>query len=90
VLLIVRFLQLMAALLLLRLFVRFVAAFLQGLRAPDKPQPAPGEAADLVRDRVCNTFVPRAGALVARVGGHQEHFCSAACRDKAIALLKAS
>ena len=88
--LIVRFLQLLAALLLLRLVVRFVAAFLQGLRSPDRAQPARGEAADLVRDRVCNTFVPRAGALVARVGGREEHFCSAACRDKAIALLKAS
>jgi YHS domain-containing protein len=43
-----------------------------------------------VRDRVCNTFVPRASALRAQLGGHEEYFCSAACRDKALALLKAS
>ena len=40
-------------------------------------------AADLVRDRVCNTFVPRDRALVGTVAGRTEHFCSAACRDRA-------
>ncbi len=41
-------------------------------------------AADLVRDRVCNTFVARERALQAEVGGRLEHFCSAGCRDKAL------
>jgi len=41
-------------------------------------------AEDLVRDRVCNTYVPRSRALVAHVSGHDEHFCSAACRDRAL------
>jgi len=40
---------------------------------------------DLVLDRVCHTHVPRSGAVVARVAGREEHFCSAACRDKALA-----
>jgi hypothetical protein len=43
----------------------------------------------MVRDRVCNTFVPRARALVATIGGRDEYFCSAACRDRAFPLLPA-
>ena len=89
--LVVRLLQLVAVLLLLRLFLRFVAAFVRGLTSPSPARPAQGDApTDLVRDRVCNTFLPREGALVAKIGGREEHFCSAACRDKALALLKAS
>jgi hypothetical protein len=40
---------------------------------------------DLVLDRICRTHVPRSRALVARVDGREEHFCSADCRDKALA-----
>jgi hypothetical protein len=91
VILVVRLLQLVAVLLLLRLFLRFVAAFVRGLTSPSTPRTEQGSAAtELVRDRVCNTFLPRERALVAKVGGREEHFCSAACRDKAVALLKAS
>ena len=87
---IVRLLQLLAVLLLLRLAVRFLVAFVRALRSPDPPRPASGEPADLVRDRVCNTFLPREAALVAMIGGREEHFCSTACRDKARELLAAS
>jgi hypothetical protein len=56
-----------------------------GLRlfASTRERPAPAGATDLVRDRVCNTFVPRDRALVATRGGRSEHFCSAACRERA-------
>jgi hypothetical protein len=87
-----RLLQLAMFLVLLRVVLRFIAAFVAGLRG----QPAPGKSAptslttDLVRDRVCNTFLPRDRALLAKVAGHQEHFCSTACRDKALALSRAS
>ena len=86
-----RLLQLLAALLVLRLLVRFVVGFVRGLTSKDA-EPSRGDAAatDLVRDRVCNTFLPREQALVAKLGGREEHFCSTACRDKAVALLKAS
>ena len=86
----VRLLQFLAALLLLRLLFRFVAGVLRGLSAPDPPPTRRGGATELVRDRVCNTFLPKDAALVATIGGREEHFCSAACRDKARALLKAS
>jgi hypothetical protein len=89
-----RLLQFLAALLLLRLLVRFVAAFVRGLTSPGPARtaraPQPSEATDLVRDRICNTFLARASALTAVIGGREEHFCSIACRDKAQALLKAS
>ena len=34
----------------------------------------------LVRDRVCNKFLPRSRALSAEVGGEQFFFCSDGCR----------
>ena len=48
----------------------------------------PKKVSELVRDRVCNTFVPRDRAIVAMVGGKPEYYCSAECRDRA--LLQAS
>jgi len=49
-----------------------------------RPAEAPPQAAEvLVRDRVCNTFVPKSRAVRAVIGGHEEFFCSPACRDRA-------
>ena len=85
----IRVLQFLFWLLLLRLVVRTVArAFSPGPRpraaaGPKRPRVRAPE--DLVLDRVCRTHVPRSRALVARVDGREEHFCSAACRDKALA-----
>jgi len=85
-----RVLQFLFWLLLLRLVVRTVArAFSPGparpraAGAPPRPQVRAPE--DLVLDRVCRTHVPRSRAVVARVEGREEHFCSAECRDKALA-----
>lgn len=74
-------LRILVVLFLLRMLVRFVANFLVGLR----PDPAPATPT-LVRDRVCNTFVPSDRAVRATVGGREELFCSTACRDRARAL----
>ena len=71
--------------LLIVFVVRLVGRGLAGLfRSSERPQ-AGGEPAgvDLVRDRVCNTFVPRDRAVQAMIAGRQEHFCSEACRDRA-------
>lgn len=85
----VRFLNVLIVLLLVRLVLRGIAAWLRGPRARQAAspasQPASPEAGELVRDRVCNTFVPRGRAIRARVDGTEEHFCSAACRDRALA-----
>jgi len=77
-------------LLVLRFVLRTVAAAFSLTRTrPVAPGPGPRPQVrapeDLVLDRVCHTYVPRSRALVARVAGHEEAFCSAACRDRALA-----
>jgi len=86
----VRVLQFLFWLLLLRLVVRTVARLFspgtgrpRATAGPQRPQVRAPE--DLVLDRVCHTHVPRSRALVARVDGREAHFCSAECRDKALA-----
>ncbi|HLA77023.1 MAG TPA: hypothetical protein VJU18_05520 [Vicinamibacteria bacterium] len=76
-------LRVIGILLLVRVVGRFVAGLLRGLR--DDSPARPRVEGDLVRDRICNTFVPRDRALKALVAGHEEHFCSASCRDRALA-----
>jgi hypothetical protein len=78
----VAILRLLLALVALRFLFRFVGAIVRGYREADA-RAAPRER-ELVRDRVCNTFLPKDRALTAVVHGHEEHFCSAACRDQAL------
>lgn len=72
-------------LVVVRLLLRFVAAVLRGYRGESGHRPRTGaaSASELVRDRVCNTFVPKTRALHAVVAGEVRYFCSAACRDAA-------
>jgi len=81
--LIVAFVRFVIALFLLRIAFRFVAGVIQGLREPPAAGPS---GVEMVRDRVCNTFLPRERAFTANVGGREMHCCSAACRDRALAL----
>ena len=81
--LIVAVVRFVIALFLIRIGLRFIAGVIEGLRGP---QPARVSGVDMVRDRVCNTFLPRQSAVTAIVGGREMHFCSAACRDRALAL----
>ena len=80
-------LQFLFALLFLRLVLRaLVRAFApRAARQASSSRREVRAPEDLVLDRVCHTHVPRSRALVARVDGHEEHFCSPACRDKALA-----
>ncbi len=48
---------------------------------PSRGAPA-GSTDPMVRDRVCNTFLPRSRALVVRSGDEELFFCSEACREK--------
>lgn len=73
-------------LVVIRFVLRTIAAF---LRPRSRPQAAaapeaPSLAGDMVRDRICNTFVLKERALRALVAGREESFCSALCRDKAL------
>ena len=70
--------RVLVVLFLVRLGLRLFAA------ARERPAAGPaGSATDLVRDRVCNTFVPRDRALSGTVAGRTEHFCSAECLRRA-------
>jgi len=80
----VAILRLLLALVALRFLFRFVGAIVRGYREADAREVASGRSRELVRDRVCNTFLPRDRALTAMVRGQEEHFCSAACRDQAL------
>lgn len=77
--LVVNLVRIVVVLLIVRFLLRFVAAVVQGYQgAPSGPA-----ATEMVRDRVCDTFVPRSRALMAVIDGREQHFCSPECRDRA-------
>jgi hypothetical protein len=80
----VAILRLLLVLVALRFLFRFVGAIVRGYREADAREAAGRRSRELVRDRVCNTFLPKDRALTATVRGREEHFCSAACRDQAL------
>jgi hypothetical protein len=73
-------LRVIVALLFLRLVLRAVAPLFVSKPAA---RPRAVTAGDLVRDFVCNTFVPRDRAVRAIVAGEEQLFCSDACADRA-------
>jgi hypothetical protein len=87
--LLVGLLRLLLVLLVVRLVGRFVTSVIRGYRGQvDAPRARSGSrlaSRELVRDRVCNTYVSQDRAVVATIAGEVEHFCSVACRDAALA-----
>ena len=78
-----RFVRVLVVLLVVRLLFRGLVA---GLRGPvQRPAASPRKDGELVRDRICNTHLPRDRALRAKLAGREEYFCSAECRDRALA-----
>ena len=77
---VVNLVRIVVVLLIVRFFLRFLAAVVQGYQGAPPRVPA---ATDMVRDRVCDTFVPRSRALMAVVDGREQYFCSPECRDRA-------
>jgi hypothetical protein len=76
---VVNLVRIVVVLLLVRFVLRFVAAVVQGYQGA----PSRTAATEMVRDRVCDTFLPRSRALVAVIDGREQHFCSPECRDRA-------
>lgn len=69
--------------LLLRASLR---AFLLGLRGGGRPGPARRAGLDeLVKDPVCETYIPRRKAIARGSGPEARFFCSAACAEKYLA-----
>ena len=56
-------------------------------RSASAPRPAagPGPTTVMVRDRVCNTYLPRDRALAESVAGVEHWFCSDRCRRQFLA-----
>ena len=77
---VVNLVRIVVVLLIVRFVLRFLAAVVQGYQGAPPRVPA---ATDMVRDRVCDTFVPRSRALMAVVDGREQYFCSPECRDRA-------
>ena len=79
-----RFLALAILAFLLFLIVRAsVNSFLGGLRGGGRPRPTrPAGLDELVKDPVCETYIPRRKAISRGSGPAIRYFCSAACADK--------
>jgi YHS domain-containing protein len=79
----VRFLALGVLVLLLFLMVRAsVYAFLGGLHGARRLDPRRAGRDELVKDPVCETYIPRRKAIARGSGPATRYFCSAACADK--------
>jgi hypothetical protein len=78
----VNLVRIVVVLLIVRFVLRFVVAVVQGYQGAGAPR-REAPATEMVRDRVCDTFVPRSRALMAIVDGREQHFCSPECRDRA-------
>jgi hypothetical protein len=81
---VVRFLALAVLAFLLFLMLRSsVRAFLDGLRGAGRPLTTRRAGLDeLVKDPVCETYIPRRKAIARGRGPEIRYFCSAACADK--------
>jgi YHS domain-containing protein len=62
----------------------WIARVLRGGAPRRRSQQAPADRAQgkMVRDRVCNTFLPQDRALETRLGNETFYFCSEACRSR--------
>jgi hypothetical protein len=76
---VVNLVRIVVVLLIVRFVLRFLGAVVQGYQGAPRREPA----TEMVRDRVCDTFVPRSRALMAIVDGREQHFCSPECRERA-------
>jgi hypothetical protein len=76
---VVNLVRIVVVLLIVRFVLRFLAAVVQGYQGAPRRE----LATEMVRDRVCDTFVPRSRALMAIVDGREQHFCSPECRERA-------
>jgi hypothetical protein len=81
---VVRFVALAVLAFLVFLIIRAsVYSFLGGLRGVTRPGPTRrGGLDELVKDPVCETYIPRRKAISRGSGPTLRYFCSAACADK--------
>ena len=89
-----RFLLLFLAALALFWWIGRMLRSLRGSAPVNRPASrSDGAVADqgpMVRDRVCNTFLPRSRAIRLENGSEEHFFCSTTCRDRFLAEKDAS
>lgn len=60
-----------------------VASLIAGLRGSARPPAGrPALRDELVKDPVCETYIPRRKAIARSIGGATNYFCSVACADR--------
>jgi YHS domain-containing protein len=60
-----------------------LSAFMGGFRGGSRSaQPRPALRDDLVKDPVCETYIPRRKAVARTTAGTTHYFCSAGCADR--------
>jgi len=77
-----RFLYLIFVVLLGWLIGRLLGSARRGSVRPDRGPRRVSDEGAMVRDRVCNTFLPRSRAIAVRVGEEDHFFCSERCRSR--------
>lgn len=80
-----RLVVLLAAALVLSWWLRRLLDRVSAARRPSSARGTERRAEPMVRDRVCNTFLPRSRALIERVGSEERFFCSERCRGAFLA-----
>lgn len=82
-----RFVVLLVAGFFVFLIVRAtVASFVAGLRGIGAGRrPGAGTRDELVKDPVCETYIPRSRAVSRQTQGGARYFCSGACADRFLA-----
>jgi len=81
---VLRYVALVVFALLVFLILRAsLAAFVAGLRGPDQtPARRAALRDDLVKDPVCETYLPRRKAIARTAAGTTRYFCSVGCAEK--------
>jgi uncharacterized protein len=80
-----RFVLLLFALLAFFWWLRRLLAGARRVRGVHQTDSRPVSQGRMVRDRVCNTFLPQSGAIRLQLEGEDLYFCSEACRDRFLA-----
>lgn len=85
---IIRLLGIVLVLALVRMLVQWVYFKFMGAGQASSTQPAHRNhpaSVETRRDPMCGAYVATTQSVKALVRGHEEHFCSAVCRDKYLA-----
>jgi YHS domain-containing protein len=59
--------------------IRFFSSLNKGLKSPPSPQKLSGK---MVKDEICDTYLPKEDAKKEIIQGEEYYFCSDACRQK--------